>query len=231
MQPQPLNLNDVIGNLTKMLNRIIGEDISLQCTYGTRLPVVQADVGMMEQVLLNLVVNARDAMPNGGQLLIKTEQTSFDEAYAQSHPEARAGKFICISVSDTGTGIAPEHLARIFEPFYTTKEVGKGTGLGLATVHGIAKQHQGWIRGRHSTRRGHHLQNFPAGRPSARLGSGGPASRTGFARRHRDDSAGGRRSAGPVADPAHPRSLPLPRDRGRLRSGGPGNLALPRGGN
>jgi signal transduction histidine kinase len=144
MNPQPLNLNEVIGNLTKMLNRVIGENISLQCTYATRLPVVQADVGMMEQVLLNLVVNARDAMPQGGQLLIKTEHLNLDEAYAKGHPEARAGEFIGMSVSDTGTGIAPEYLPRIFEPFYTTKEVGKGTGLGLATVYGIVKQHQGW---------------------------------------------------------------------------------------
>jgi PAS domain S-box-containing protein len=145
LQSQPLDLNEVIGNLTRMLNRIIGENINLQCACATGLPVVQADVGMMEQVLLNLVVNARDAMPQGGQLLIKTEQTNLDEAYADLHPEARAGEFICMSVGDTGTGIAPGHLARIFEPFYTTKEIGKGTGLGLATVYGIVKQHEGWV--------------------------------------------------------------------------------------
>ena len=145
MQFQPLNLNDVLGNLARMLDRIIGENIRLQCTYEPEPPFVQADVGMMEQVLVNLVVNARDAMPQGGQLFITPEKTIVDAAYVGSHPEAREGDFVCLSVRDTGTGIAPEHLPRIFEPFFTTKEAGKGTGLGLATVYGIIKQHQGWI--------------------------------------------------------------------------------------
>jgi two-component system, cell cycle sensor histidine kinase and response regulator CckA len=145
MQTQPLALNDVIGDLTKMLNRVIREDIRLQCNYAPRLPFIQADRGMMEQVLLNLVVNARDAMPRGGQLLITTDTARFDETYARGHPEASAGEYVCLTVSDTGIGIAPEHLPRIFEPFFTTKELGKGTGLGLATVYGIVKQHLGWI--------------------------------------------------------------------------------------
>ena len=145
MQSQPLILNEVIANLTKMLHRVIREDIRLQCDYAPQLPFIQADAGMMEQVLLNLVVNARDAMPGGGQLLITTNTARFDGAYAQTHPEARAGEFVCLTVSDTGTGIAPELMPRIFEPFFTTKEVGKGTGLGLATVYGIVKQHRGWI--------------------------------------------------------------------------------------
>jgi PAS domain S-box-containing protein len=145
MQSRPLVLNDVIADLTKMLRRIIGEHIDLQCRYAARLPFVQADPGMIEQVLLNLAVNARDAMPRGGQLLITTDTASFDAAYARTHIEARAGELVCLTVSDTGTGIAPEHLPRIFEPFFTTKELGKGTGLGLATVYGIVKQHQGWI--------------------------------------------------------------------------------------
>jgi CheY-like chemotaxis protein len=109
------------------------------------LPFVQADPGMIEQVLVNLAVNARDAMPHGGQLLITTETVSLDAAYAQAHPEARAGEFVCLAVADAGTGIAPELIPKIFEPFFTTKEPGKGTGLGLATVYGIVKQHQGWI--------------------------------------------------------------------------------------
>ena len=145
MQPEPLDLNEVISNFTKMLKRIISEDIQLQCNYATPLPSVQADVGMLEQVLVNLAVNARDAMPKGGQLLITTEPARLDAAYANTHPEARAGEFVCLSVTDTGTGIAPEHLPHIFEPFFTTKGVGKGTGLGLATVYGIIQQHQGWV--------------------------------------------------------------------------------------
>jgi signal transduction histidine kinase/FixJ family two-component response regulator len=145
MQSQPLDLNDVIGNFTKMLQRIIGEDVQLQCNYAARLLAVQADVGMLEQVLVNLAVNARDAMPKGGQLLIVTETTRLDAAYATTHPAASAGEFVCLSVTDTGTGIATEHLPHIFEPFFTTKDVGKGTGLGLATAYGIVQQHQGWI--------------------------------------------------------------------------------------
>jgi CheY-like chemotaxis protein len=100
---------------------------------------------MMEQILLNLAVNARDAMPRGGQLNISIAAVEVDEVHVQRQPEARTGHFVCISKSDTGCGIPPENLPRIFEPFFTTKEVGKGTGLGLATVYGIVKQHQGWI--------------------------------------------------------------------------------------
>jgi PAS domain S-box-containing protein len=145
MQSQPLVLNEVIANLTKMLRRVIGEHIDLQCHYAAPLPYVQADPGMMEQVILNLVVNARDAMPEGGQLRVATEHILLDEAQARINSGARAGEFVCLLVRDTGTGIAPEVLPRIFEPFFTTKDVGKGTGLGLATVYGIVQQHQGWV--------------------------------------------------------------------------------------
>ncbi len=145
IQFQPFNLKNVIVNLTQMLNRIIGENISLQCAHADDLPFVYADTGMIEQVLLNLIVNARDAMPQGGLLLISTGKIVTDETYVAAHPESRPGEFVCVTVSDTGTGIAPEHLPRIFEPFFTTKEIGKGTGLGLATVYGIVKQHQGWV--------------------------------------------------------------------------------------
>jgi PAS domain S-box-containing protein len=145
LQSQPLVLNEVVANLSKMLHRVIGENINLQCHYAEPLPYVQADTGMMEQVILNLVVNARDAMPGGGQLRVATEQLTLNEAHARVNPEARAGEFVCLLVSDTGTGIAPEVLLRIFEPFFTTKDPGKGTGLGLATVYGIVKQHEGWI--------------------------------------------------------------------------------------
>jgi CheY-like chemotaxis protein len=145
MHSEAVDLDTVIANLTKMLERIIGEDIALRFHRTTELPLVRADVGMLEQVLVNLVVNARDAMPGGGQLQISTSQQKFDPGADPSHPEGRPGSFVCVEVRDTGTGISPENMPRIFEPFFTTKGVGKGTGLGLATVYGIIKQHQGWI--------------------------------------------------------------------------------------
>ncbi len=100
---------------------------------------------MIEQVLINLIINARDAMSATGSIMVTTEAVQIDAAQVDSHPEAQPGHFVCVTVSDTGTGIYPEYLPRIFEPFFTTKEAGKGTGLGLAMVHGIVKQHQGWI--------------------------------------------------------------------------------------
>jgi len=145
MHSQPVDLDDVMMNLSKMLERIIGEDIALRCRHSSALPLVQADIGMLEQVLVNLVVNARDAMPSGGQLQITTEAVSFDAAPDSAHPEAKPGDCVCLTVKDSGAGISPEDMPHIFEPFFTTKEVGKGTGLGLATVYGIVKQHQGWI--------------------------------------------------------------------------------------
>jgi CheY-like chemotaxis protein len=145
VQFQPFNLNHVISNFTKMLKRVIGEHIALQCCCAEDLPSVNADVGMIEQILLNLIVNARDAMPQGGSIVITTEAVSIDASHAETHPEAQTGEFVCIAVGDTGTGIYPEYLPRIFEPFFTTKEAGKGAGFGLATVYGIVKQHRGWI--------------------------------------------------------------------------------------
>ncbi|HWW03393.1 MAG TPA: response regulator [Candidatus Acidoferrum sp.] len=145
MQASPVVLSEAVANLAKMLKRIIKEDIHLHCESGAGLPYVDADIGMIEQALVNLVLNARDAMPRGGKLLIGTNRVNFDGAYAHTHPEARSGEFVCLSVSDTGTGIAPEHLPRVFEPFFTTKDPGRGTGLGLATVYGIVRQHRGWI--------------------------------------------------------------------------------------
>ena len=138
-------MNEVICNMTQMLGRILGEDIALQLNYSSQSASVQADASMMEQVLLNLAVNSRDSMPKGGRLVIKI---SLEKLQAQpfgglSHPPQ--GTFVCLSVIDTGCGIARENLPRIFEPFFTTKAVGKGTGLGLATVYGIVNQHQGWI--------------------------------------------------------------------------------------
>jgi PAS domain S-box-containing protein len=145
IQPQDLNLNEVVNGMNNLLGRLLGAQVTLQFVPAANLPAVYGDAGMMEQVLLNLAVNARDAMPGGGRLTVTTTARRIDETQAQRNPEARAGQFIRLSVNDTGSGIAPEILSRIFEPFFTTKEVSKGTGLGLATVYGIVKQHQGWI--------------------------------------------------------------------------------------
>ncbi len=145
IQTQAVDLNQVIGNYTKMLNRVIGGAITLRCHFAADLPSVNADVGMIEQVLINLIVNARDAMPQGGSIDITTEAINLDASQVEIHPEARLGRYLAITISDTGTGIYPEYLPRIFEPFFTTKPPGTGAGLGLAIVYGIVKQHQGWI--------------------------------------------------------------------------------------
>ncbi|MEW6306983.1 MAG: response regulator [Verrucomicrobiota bacterium] len=144
--PSDLDLNDVVLNMSKMLERILGEDISLSVECVASAAFIRADRGMMEQVLLNLAVNARDAMPQGGRLAVRTAVRAVNETQASLNTEARPGRFVCLTVSDTGCGIAPENMSRIFEPFFTTKDVGKGTGLGLATVYGIVRQHQGWIQ-------------------------------------------------------------------------------------
>ncbi len=145
MELGPVEINEVIAGVSKMLQRILGEDVELDSQLAPDLPLISADVGMIEQVLLNLAVNSRDAMPHGGKVVIATAATTLDLAAAEKIPEAIPGRCVRLSLSDTGSGIAPEVLPRIFEPFFTTKEVGKGTGLGLATVHGIVKQHRGWI--------------------------------------------------------------------------------------
>ena len=145
MQPRPLDLNEIVTNMSKMLGRILGEDIALQTNYWPEPPRITGDSGMMEQVLLNLAVNARDAMPAGGRLSLRIAVVEMPVPLGSEPGQARAGRFVCLTVSDTGCGIAPENLDRIFEPFFTTKEIGKGTGLGLATVYGIVKQHGGWI--------------------------------------------------------------------------------------
>jgi two-component system, cell cycle sensor histidine kinase and response regulator CckA len=143
--PQAVDLNEVVNNVTKMLRRILGEDVTLDVDFSPGLPAIKADLGMIEQVLLNLAVNSRDAMPRGGRLQISTAAVTIDAERARLNPEAVEGHFVSLTFADTGCGIAPENVGRIFEPFYTTKELDRGTGLGLATVYGIVKQHQGWI--------------------------------------------------------------------------------------
>lgn len=142
---KPLDLNAVVVNLMKMLSRLIGEHIELRIESKAALPRVEADAGMMEQVLMNLVVNARDAMPDGGRITIRTSAVTLDSEAARENANRRPGEFLCLCVADTGTGMDADILKRIFDPFFTTKEQGKGTGLGLATVDGIVAQHKGWI--------------------------------------------------------------------------------------
>ena len=145
-QTKILDLNAVLRNLEYMLPRMLGEHIALETCYRPDLPTISADTGMIEQIVMNLVVNSRDAMPKGGKLLIADFRRRNRRGRTSRHnPEARAGEFVCLSVTDTGSGMERKVLQRIFEPFFTTKEIGKGTGLGLATVYGIVKQHQGWV--------------------------------------------------------------------------------------
>jgi len=144
-QPTELDLSDSITGMTKMLRRVLGEDIQMQFKYAPQPLFLHADAGMMDQLLMNLTLNSRDAMPGGGQLIIETAAVEIDELGVLQSTQARAGSFVRLSVTDTGCGIRPEILPHIFEPFFTTKDVGKGTGLGLATVFSIVQQHQGWI--------------------------------------------------------------------------------------
>ena len=140
-----LNLGEVITQVTKMLDRVLGEDIALQIVATEGLPGVHADRAMLEQIILNLAVNARDAMPNGGRLTIRTSALDLSAEDAARQARGRSGSFVSFEVTDSGCGIGTEVMPHLFEPFFTTKEVGKGTGLGLATVYGIVKQHEGWI--------------------------------------------------------------------------------------
>jgi signal transduction histidine kinase/ActR/RegA family two-component response regulator len=147
LAPKTLDLNEVIGSVNKMLTRVVGEDIEMRSVLGAQIGSVRADPGQIEQVLMNLVVNARDAMPRGGKLTIATTNVELDEAYARDHLGVAPGPYVMLSVSDTGVGMERATQARIFEPFFTTKANGKGTGLGLSTVFGIVKQSGGsvWV--------------------------------------------------------------------------------------
>ena len=145
LQPQIINLNSVVEEMGKLLPRLIGEDIELILRPDQKLGTIRADASQMEQVIMNLAVNSRDAMPTGGKLLIGTRNCDLDQSYTAGHPLMKPGSYVLLDVTDTGTGMDEETQAHIFEPFFTTKEKGKGTGLGLATVYGIVKQSGGFI--------------------------------------------------------------------------------------
>ena len=147
LQPRPLDLNAIVADAHKMLGRLIGENISVVLKPSAGLGTVNADPGQIEQIVFNLAVNARDAMPRGGTLTIETRNVDLDEDYAMRHPSTEAGRYVMLALSDTGVGMTPEVQARAFDPFFTTKPEGQGTGLGLATVYGIVKQSGGnvWV--------------------------------------------------------------------------------------
>jgi two-component system, cell cycle sensor histidine kinase and response regulator CckA len=145
LQPRDLNLDELINRLIKMLEGVLGEKIALQIQCAQPSLSIKADEAMIEQIILNFALNGRDAMPQGGQLIIRTAAVVVKSDDVRRNAEARTERFVCLSVIDTGCGIAPEILPRIFEPFFTTKDVGKGTGLGLATTYGMVQLHHGWI--------------------------------------------------------------------------------------
>ncbi len=159
MHPRVLDLNDVLGDVARMLRRLLGAHISLELQLAAEGTTVEADVSMLEQIVMNLAVNARDAMPGGGKLTLATAVVNVDRARATG-PDAYPGRFVRLTASDTGSGIAPDVLPRIFEPFFTTKDVGKGVGLGLATVFSVVQQHRGWIRVSSELRAGTRFEIF-----------------------------------------------------------------------
>ncbi|MCX6626556.1 MAG: ATP-binding protein, partial [Candidatus Solibacter sp.] len=145
LQLRIVDLNQLVEDMRSMLERLVGEDIEVRVALHAEGVTIQADPHQLEQVVMNLVVNARDAMPGVGKLLVETAVVERDESYTRSHPEARAGRYVMLAVSDTGMGMDEETKDRIFEPFFTTKEVGKGTGLGLSMVQGIVVQSGGYV--------------------------------------------------------------------------------------
>jgi PAS domain S-box-containing protein len=145
IEPAPLDLSAVVSGSIEMLRRLLGEDVEILAELRDGLDIVEADPGQVQQLLVNLTVNARDAMPDGGRLVIETANLAVGDEYRAAHPEVRAGNYVTLAVTDTGTGMTDDVLAHLFEPFFTTKRQGEGTGLGLATCHGIVEQSGGHI--------------------------------------------------------------------------------------
>jgi len=168
MQMRIMDVNEVVRNLFKMLKRLLGEHIVIKFEEDKNLPPVEGDTGMLEQVLLNLAVNARDAMPKGGNLVIATALVDLDAEKAKHNSDRRVGKFVRLTVADTGVGMDEAIIKRIFEPFFTTKEIGKGTGLGLPTAYGIVKQHSGWVEVESSPGKGSTFRVFLPAKTEAR---------------------------------------------------------------
>ncbi len=145
LEMRTVNLHYLINNMAKMLGRLIGENIDMRMMLHTKSANIKADAGQIEQIIMNLAINARDAMPNGGKLTIETDTVELDEEYCKAHTNVSPGSYVMLIMTDTGQGMPPEIMEKVFEPFFTTKEKGTGTGLGLATVYGIVKQHKGQI--------------------------------------------------------------------------------------
>ena len=160
IQRRPLHLNEIVKQTASMLRRVIGEHISLDTELEPGLPFIFADAASVDQVIMNLALNARDAMPDGGRLILSTLSLLIDEAYQSRSPEAQLGRHVCLTVKDTGHGMDAATMSRIFEPFFTTKEPGKGTGMGMATVYGVLKQHNGWIEVESAPDRGAVMRAF-----------------------------------------------------------------------
>jgi PAS domain S-box-containing protein len=154
LEPRLLDINTAVNDTGRMLRRLIGEDVELTTTLGSNAAMVMVDPDQLHQVIMNLAVNARDAMPDGGKLSIATENADLDESSLPTHPEAAPGKYVVLTVADSGSGMDEQTLQSAFEPFFTTKEHGKGTGLGLSTVYGIVRQSGGWIEVRSEVGKG-----------------------------------------------------------------------------
>ena len=197
----PVDVNSVIAKSAAMLRSLIGEDVQLVIELDPEAGMARTEQVLVHQVLMNLAVNSRDAMPHGGRLVIRTQSVDLDEAAAAKYSEAKPGSWLLFDVADTGTGLSPEAQQHLFEPFFTTKEPGKGTGLGLSTVHGIVHQSGGWI----------HVTSEPGSGATFLIGLPRP-------------------KAGKPADAPAPQPAPLPRLRDHFGGGGPGGGSANRGG-